>query len=81
MDRYSTEPIDMLKVLSSVEYFKHGINVDRPEDTHEKIKEHWCTLNNNERIAVQDRLMDKAPDSNKKYKNLLKEHLDYRDQG
>lgn len=71
------DPVDQNKVAKAVSWFKEIIDVDQVEDHHEKVKEAWERLSNNERLAVDSQLRDKAKDSNRMYKNILKEYLGY----
>jgi len=71
------EPVDQEKVKKATEYFKKKIDEDQIEETHEKIKAAYDRLTNDERIAVNDGLKEKAPDSKKMYSTLLKEYLNY----
>lgn len=74
----SPEPINQIRVDSAVKFFKETIDIDVIEDNHDKIKRADKKLTNDERIAVQEKLMDKSPGCNKMYKTLLKEYLDYK---
>ena len=71
------DEVDQDKILCVVEWFKWIIDFDDLEDNHQRIKDQWQRLNNNERMEVDAQLKNKAPDSNKMYKNLLKEYLAY----
>jgi phage recombination protein Bet len=73
----TNDPIDQNKVFTAAVWFKEIIDSDQIEGYHEKVKEAWGRLSNNERMAVHEQLRDKAPDSKKMYKNILKEYLDY----
>jgi len=72
------EPVNQQKVNNAVVFFKARIDEDCPEETHKLIKSHFKTLSNDEKIAVADSMTDKAPKSNKMYKSLLKDHLNYK---
>jgi len=76
-EQVSPEPIDMVKVNKAAEFFKVEIDKDDPDATYQKIVAAYNRLSNDERIEVDKLLHDKAPDSNTKYKNLLKQHLDF----
>lgn len=71
------DAIDIAKVEKAVAWFKEIIDVDQLEENHEKVKEAWSRLSNNERLVVDSQLRDKAKDSNRMYKNVLKIYLDY----
>lgn len=73
----SPEPIDQKKVDKAVVFFKKQIDIDNPEQTHEIIKAANNKLTNDEKIAVGNKMKDKAPDSNKMYSTLLREHVFY----
>ena len=70
-------PINMEKVTKAVKFFKEIIDEDLIEENYDKIKRANEKLTSDEKSAVQNQLMMKAPDSNKMYKTLLKEYLDY----
>ncbi len=53
------------------------IDVDDIEEHHGKAKEAWAQLNSNEQMAVHEQLGDKAKDSKRMYRNVLKIYLDY----
>lgn len=71
------DAIDIAKVEKAVAWFKEIIDVDQLEENHEKVKEAWSRLSNNERLVVDSQLRDKAKDSNRMYKNVLKIYLDH----
>ena len=75
--KITPEQVDNTKVTNTVEWIKKKIDLDTIEETHTKVKEVWSLLSNNERMEVDAQLKDKAPNSNKSYKNLLKEYLAY----
>ena len=77
-EQISPEPINQAKVDNAVIFFKAQIDMDSPEDTHDKIRAHFKTLSNDEKIAAADKMADKAPNSNKMYKSLLKDHLGFK---
>lgn len=75
--KITPEPVDSEKIFKAVVWFKEMIDADQIEEHHHKIKEAWQRLSSNERMEVDAQLKDKAPNSNKMYKNLLKEYLSY----
>jgi len=77
-EKVNPEPISQQKVDNAVFFFKARIDEDCPEETSELIKTAFKKLTNDEKIAVADKMGDKAPDSGKMYKNLLKDHLNYK---
>lgn len=72
-----TDPIDFNKVNAAIPYLKKMIDTDDIEKSHVKIKEAWSKLSNDERMKVNEGLGDKAPDSNRMYKTLLKDYLQH----
>jgi len=74
---YSTEEVDQNMVRDRAMALRVLIDDDDPETTHDKISEVWNGLSNDERVGVQKLLKEKAPDSNKMYSTLLKEHQNY----
>ena len=77
VQKVTPDPVDQDKIFRAVVWFKEMIDADQIEENHQKIKDAWTRLSNNERMEVDAQLKDKAPDSNKMYKNLLKEYLAY----
>lgn len=73
----TNDPVDQDKVFKAVVWFKEIIDADQVEEYHEKVKEAWGRLSNNERMAVHEQLSEKAQNSKKMYRNILKEYLDY----
>jgi hypothetical protein len=71
------DTIDQAKVFKAVVWFKEIIDVDKIEVYHEKVKEAWERLSNDERTAVHEQLGDKANGSKRAYKNILKLYLDH----
>lgn len=75
--KITPDPVDQDKVFQAVVWFKEMIDADQIEANHDKVKRAWERLSNNERMEIDAQLKDKAPGSNKMYKNLLKEYLAY----
>lgn len=73
--KISGDNIDMPKVKKAVNYFKAQIDEDDPDNASDNIKKAWDRLTNDERMEVQQWLGDKAPDTNRMYKTILKDHL------
>lgn len=71
------DPVDPGKVFTAVVWFKETIDADQIEENHTKVKAAWERLSNNERMAVHESLGDKAPDSNRMYRNILKDYLNF----
>jgi len=76
--KITPDPVDENKILISVVWFKEIIDVDQLEENWKRVQVGYAKLSSNERMAVDAQLKDKAPGSNKSYRNLLKEYLDYR---
>ena len=72
-----TDPIDWDKVKTAVKFFKEIIDKDDIGE-HKRVKGAFARLTSDEKINVSNGLDDKAPGSNKKYSNILKEYLDYK---
>ena len=71
------EALDRDKVAKASTWFKEMIDVDQIEIHYGAAQEAWKKLSNNEQMAVHEELSGKAKDSNKSYKNILKEYLAY----
>ena len=71
------EPVDTEKVLAEVIWFKEMIDADNIEENWAVVQAAYINLSNNERLAMDDQLREKAPGSNIQYRNLLKKYLDY----
>ena len=70
-------PINMKKVTEAAVFFKAWIDKDvEDEEKVVPIKNHYHGLTNDERIEMAKLLEDKAPDTNKMYKNILKGYLE-----
>jgi len=75
--KITPEEVDQDKVFKAVVWFKEMIEVDQVEENHLIVQEGWAKLSNNERMEVDAKLSDKVPGSNKIYRRILKEYLDY----
>jgi hypothetical protein len=71
------DTIDQAKVFKAVVWFKEIIDADNIEVYHQKVKDAWERLTNDERSAVHEQLQDKASSSKRAYKNILKLYLDH----
>ena len=70
-------PINMKKVTEAVVFFKAWIDKDvEDEEKVVPIKNYYHGLTNDERIEMAKRMEDKAPGTNKMYKNILKGYLE-----
>lgn len=76
--KITPDPVDEQKIFTSVVWFKEMIDADQIEENWRKVQAGYAKLSSNECMAVDAQLKDKAPNSNKSYRNLLKEYLDYR---
>lgn len=76
--KITPDPVDNERVFKAVVWIKEMIDADQIEESWGKIQTGYAKLSNNERMAVDAQLKDKAPGSNKSYRNLLKEYLDYK---
>lgn len=76
--KITPDPVDEKKVHASAVWFKEMIDADLVEENWDKVQRGYAKLSNNERMAVDAQLKEKAPNSNKSYRNILKEYLDYR---
>jgi phage recombination protein Bet len=75
--KITPDPVDEEKVFKASVWFKEMIDADQIEVNWQKVQDGYAKLSNNERMAVDEKLQDKAPDSKKAYKNILKEYLAY----
>lgn len=75
--KVTPDPVDADKVFTAAAWFREMIDADQVQEHHEKVKAAWERLGSNERMEVHNQLDEKAPNSNKMYKNLLKEYLNY----
>ena len=76
--KITPDPIEENKVFTAVVWIKEMIDADQIEENWEKVQRGYAKLSSNERMAVDAQLKDKAPNSNKSYRNLLKEYLDFK---
>lgn len=75
--RVTPDPVDTEKVFTEAVWFKEMIDADNIEENWEVVQAGYNKLSNNERLAMDEQLRDKAPGSNIQYRNLLKKYLDY----
>lgn len=75
--KITPEPVDAGKVEKMVTWLKKKIDEDRIEESWNKVQSYYSELTSNEIMEVDARMQDKAPGSNKMYKNILKEYLAY----
>lgn len=72
--KITPDEVDMAKVALAADWFKSKIDEDSEENA-SAIKEAYSRLSNNERMELDTLLQDKAPNSNRAYKNILKIYL------
>jgi hypothetical protein len=75
--KITPDPVDEEKVFKASVWFKEMIDVDQIEVNWQIVQAAYAKLSSNERMAVDEKLQDKAPDSNRAYKNILKDYLAY----
>src|SRR3990167_3884422 len=75
--KITPEEVDQDIVFKAVVWFKEMIEIDQIEENYQKVKAGWDKLSNNERMEVDAKLSDKVPGSNKMYRRILKEYLDF----
>lgn len=73
----SGEPLDMDYVQSQVQKLKDLIDQDDIDSTYEDIKYEWSCMSQDECMKVNELMSDKAPDSNRMYRTILKDYLNY----
>ena len=71
------DPVDQDTVFKAVVWFKEMIEVDQVEENYQIVKAGWDKLSNNERMEVDAKLGDKIPSSNRMYRTVLKDYLNY----
>ena len=72
------DPVDNDKVLRAAVWLKDIINADNIEENYQSVKSGYARLSNNERMALDDMLKDKATGSNRSYRNILRIYLDHK---
>lgn len=70
------DPVDEKKLNLAAAFFKNEIDKDNWDNVDE-IKREFAKLNQSEKMALGNLLNEKAPDSNRLYKTLLKDYLHY----
>jgi hypothetical protein len=75
--KITPDPVDMKKMEEAVIWFKAHINNDMIENDWEIVQAGWKKLNTNEQMAINDLLGEKAPGSNRLYRLILKDYLNY----
>ena len=72
------DPVNEERVKTAASWLQKKIDEDDIEINWSNMQDAYARLSNNERLAIDELLKDKAPNSNKSYRNLLKEYLAYR---
>jgi len=72
--KISDEPVDQDKINVFVEFVKEVIDKDSWDHVAD-VTARWESLSPDEMIKAESQLKDKAPDSKKMYKSLLREYL------
>jgi len=75
----NTVQVDASRVLEAANRIKAWIDIDSIEEYHGSVKDTWNDLSSDEQLRVHDMLSEKAPDSKKMYRRILKEYLDYQE--
>ena len=73
----TTDPVDQDHVNTAAKWLKEKIDEDTIETNWRIVQAGYNKLNNNERMALDALMQDKAPGSNRAYKNILKDYLSY----
>jgi hypothetical protein len=71
------DEVDPDRIFKAVVWFKEMIEADQIEENYQKVKDGWDKLSNNERMEVDAKLGDKIPGSNRMYRTVLKDYLNY----
>jgi hypothetical protein len=69
--------VDQEKVKKAADWLKAKIDEDDIEKNWDIVQTAYSKLSNNERMAIDALLQDKAKDSKRSYKNILKIYLDH----
>lgn len=75
--KITPDTVDHEKITNTVKWFKDKIDLDDLEGNWKKVQNVYGLLSSNEVMEVDAKLNDKAPGSNKMYRNILKEYLNY----
>lgn len=73
----TTDPVDQDHVNTAAKWLKEKIDEDTIETNWKIVQAGYNKLSNNERMALDTLMQDKAPGSNRAYKNILKDYLSY----
>ncbi len=75
--KITPEEVNQDTVNIAAVWLRKTIDEDNLEKNWNLIQHGYAKLSNNERMAVDQLLQDKAPGSNRAYKNILKDYLNY----
>lgn len=73
----TNDVVDPAKIDAAVAFFKEKIEEDNLHGNWELVQAAHNKLSNNERMVINGRLDAKANNSNKSYRTILKEYLNY----
>jgi len=73
--KITPDKVDDEKIFKTAVWFKEMIDADNIEKNWEHVQAGYNKLSNNERMALDEKLKDKAPGSNRSYRNILKIYL------
>ena len=76
--KITPEPVNEERVKTAASWLQKKIDEDNIEGNWSDMQNAYARLSNNERMAIDDIMKEKAPNSNKSYRNLLKEYLAYK---
>ena len=76
--KITPEPVNNERVKTAVSWLQKKIDEDNIEANWSDMQNAYARLSNNERMAIDELMKEKAPNSNKSYRNLLKEYLTYK---
>lgn len=72
------DPVNERRVAMAVVWLKERIDADSIDENWEQVQINYERLSNNERMAVDAQLKEKAPGSDRSYRNILKYYLNYK---
>ena len=73
--KVTPDVVDDDKVFKASVWFKEMIDADNIEKNWEIVQAAYKKLSNNERMAIDEKLKDKATGSDRSYRNILKTYL------
>ena len=75
--KITPDEVDETKVFEASVWLKEMLDDDKIETNWKLVQEYYNNLSSNERMAVDKLMQDKATDSKRAYKNILKDWLAY----